>query len=362
LDEGLGPGTLVDREIVEDHDLSDFTFSGGQYALATRGTNDVLAQSYANGLALALVNGSDWTDYQRVEADITPAFSGTGGWIGLVVRYVDANNYYYAATRSTNTVGLYRRLNGVDTLLREGTSFGANPSHLVLTVDGDYLSVQIGTQFLTGATDRALRHGRAGLATFQARADFDDVRAHAAARVILMTKDYDNYGIDFGRPFTERGGDWQIQENESGDPIALSQVDRNGYALATIGTPVENQDISSAARVDSFTSSDPGAWFGLLGRFVDERNYYYVSIRNSNQIQIRKKVNGVITTLASANFTAVPGQYNSLRFRLIGDLLQLYVNRQMVASVHDSAIPSGQYGLATYRTAATWLNITVTQP
>ncbi len=43
-------------------------------------------------------------------------------------------------------------------------------------------------------------------------------------------------------------------------------------------------------------------------------------------------------------------------------LLQLYVNRQMVASVHDSAIPSGQYGLATYRTAATWLNITVTQP
>ena len=83
----------------EDRDVSDFTFNGGQFALATRGSDDVLAQSATNGLAIAMLNDTDWTDYQRVEADITPTFGGTGSWVGLVARYVDANNYYYVAIR-----------------------------------------------------------------------------------------------------------------------------------------------------------------------------------------------------------------------------------------------------------------------
>jgi hypothetical protein len=100
----------------------------------------------------------------------------------------------------------------------------------------------------------------------------------------------------------------------------------------------------------------------LLARFVDAGNYYYVAVRNSNQVQIRKKVNGVITILASANFTAVPGQTYAFRFRVIGDMLQLFVNSALVASAHDGEIKSGQYGIGTYRAAATWSNFTVLQP
>ncbi|HEV7606339.1 MAG TPA: hypothetical protein VGO61_03340 [Steroidobacteraceae bacterium] len=353
----------------EDHDLSDFTFSGGQYALATRGTDDVLAQDSGTGLGVALMDGSETSDLQRVEADITPTFSATGGWVGLVARYVDADNYYFVAIRSDNTFGLYRRVNGADTLLADATSLGVRPTHVALTVDSAGVHVlvkrqdnSLNEQYVANTTDTTLRHGRAGLATFKARADFDDVRFAATEQIILMTKDYDNYGYDFGRPFTERGGDWQVQENESGDPIAVSQLDMSGYALATIGTPVENLEIITAARVESFGSSDAGAWLGLLARFVDPGNYYYVAVRNSNQIQIRKKVNGVITILASASFTAVPGQTYAFRFRVIGDMLQLFVNSALVASAHDAEIKSGQYGIGTYRAAATWSNFTVLQP
>lgn len=347
----------------EDRDLSGFTFSGGQFALATRGADDVLAQNYANGLAVALVNDSDWADSQRIEADIAPTFSVAGGWVGLVAKYVDAENYYFVAIRNDNTFGIYRRLNGVNTLLREGTSAGPRPSHVTLIVNDGALTVRINNQYSSVATDRSLSIGRAGLATFQARADFDDVHVAATTEaVLLLTKDYLNYGGDYTRPMTEVGGNWQVQQNEFGDPIALSQVDASGSALAFTGTPVENQEIISFARLDSFGSSQTGAWFGFLARYVDARNYYYVTIRSSNQIDIRKVVNGVITVLTSANFTAPPGQYYEFRLRVIDDQLQLFVNGALVASAHDRDIASGRYGIGTYRTRATWESVTVIQP
>ena len=102
----LPPQLRVPPQLVndfEDRNVSDFTFSGGQFAVATRGTDDVLAQSASSGLALAVMTDGDWTDKQRVEADITPTF-GTGGWVGLVARYVDADNYYYMRIRDNQTL------------------------------------------------------------------------------------------------------------------------------------------------------------------------------------------------------------------------------------------------------------------
>jgi len=355
------PAPIVDD--FEDRNLSGYTFSGGQFALATRGADDVLAQNYANGLAVALVNNTDWTDSQRIEADIAPTFSVAGGWVGLVARYVDADNYYFVAIRNDNTFGIYRRLNGVNTLLRQGTSAGALPSHVTLIVNDGALTVRINNQYTSVATDRSLSMGRAGLATFHARADFDDVHVAVTTEpVLLLAKDYIKYGGDHTRPMTEVGGNWQVQQDELGNPVALSQTDASGSAIAFTGTPVENQEIISFARLDSYASSPTRAWFGFLARYVDAQNYYSVTVRGTNQIHIRKVVNGVSTVLAYANYTAPPGAYREYRLRVINDQLQLFVNGALVASAHDHDIARGQYGIATYRTKATWESITVVQP
>jgi hypothetical protein len=161
---------------------------------------------------------------------------------------------------------------------------------------------------------------------------------------------------------TEVGGNWQVQVDTSGAPVSLSQTDASGSALAFIGTPVENQEIFSVARVDSYGSSQTGAWFGFLARYVDAQNYYYVTVRGTNQISIRKVVNGVITVLASASYTASPALYRDYRLRVINDQLQLFVDGALVASAHDHDIARGQYGFATYRAKASWKNITVIQP
>ena len=187
----------------EDRDASDFTFSGGAFALATRGTDDVLAQNSSSGLAIAVLSDSDWTDEQRVEADITPTF-GTGSWVGLVARYVDADNYYYAVLGNQG-YGIYKRVNGVDTLLYEESFFGNPPPasfRATMRVKGNRISVNF--SFHQGrdvtVTDNSLTHGRGGVATFLARADFDDV--HVAGTEIRTCCSRASTG---GPPITRAG-------------------------------------------------------------------------------------------------------------------------------------------------------------
>ena len=350
----------------EDRNISDLSFSGGQFALATRGADDVLAQNASNGLAVALVNGTDWTDYQRVEADITPTLSSTGSWVGLVARYVDANNYYYLAIRDNDTYGIYKRVNGVDTLLldrglyTQGTTYRA-----ILVVTGNTLETRFSFQQGDVVTDKSLTHGRGGVATWLARADFDDLHVAATEPYLLFDRSYGLTGNDRESGMHELSGTWEVRE--AGDEevqylTGLSQLDASGNAIAVIGTPVANQEINARMRVDSFAASGTGAWVGLLARYVDAQNYYYVTMRATGQIQIKKFVNGVITVLGSSNFTPVLGTYYRVRFLVINDQLQLYVDDALVATAHDRSIASGMYGIATYRAKANWDSFSVMQP
>ena len=350
----------------EDRDASDFTFSGGSFALATRGTDDVLAQNSSSGLAIALLSDSDWTYEQRVEADITPTF-GTGGWVGLVARYVDADNYYYGVVRSDQTFGLYKRVNGVVTLLDEGALYNPLPASFRASLHVKGNRIDLNFSFVQGArvTDNSLTHGRAGVATWLARADFDDVHVAGTDPYLLFSREYGFAGDDQESGLDEISGDWHVDLVSDGEESyfdGLEQSDSSGGAVAIIGTPVPNQDLNARMRLDAFAASQQGAWFGLLARYIDARNHYYVTVRSTGQVQIRKIVNGVITVLGTSNFTAVPGRYYDVRFLVINDQLQLYVDQTLVATAHDRAIASGKYGLATYRAAARWDTFWVQQP
>jgi hypothetical protein len=350
----------------EDRDASDFTFSGGQFALARRGSDDVLAQTSSSGFAVATFTDTDWTDYQRVQADVTPSFGATGSWVGVVARYVDANNFYYVAVGQT-TYGVYKRVNGVDTLLYQYHYYNTMPATfpLTLTINGNQIFVDLGFQQGPTLTDNSLTHGRGGVATSLMRADFDDVHVAATEVWLLFDRDYGFGGYDYVSGLDELSGDWEVVEvsdEEESYLDGLYQRYSTGDARAVIGTPVANQDLRARMRVDAFSTSSQGAWIGLLARYVDPNNFYYVTIRSTGEIQIRKNVNGVISVLAAASFTPVIGQYYDVRFLVINDQLQVYVNYALKATAHDRAITSGKYGLATYRARANWNTFAVLQP
>ena len=344
----------------EDRDASDFTFASGQFALATRGSDDVLAQTSTTGLSLALADDSDWDYYQRVEADIAPTFGAADGWVGLVARYTDANNYYYVAVRNNNTFAIYRRLNGVDTLLREGSSAGSQPSRVKLVADGDEISVQINQQFFSLTTDRSLTRGRAGLATFRAAADFDDVHIAATApRQLLRNQYLPSAGYNIAE-FDHIGRGWVLYEPD-GQIHGLRQTDPNRSAYAFIGGHVRNQETDVSFGINQ-VSSETAAWVGMVGRYVDARTHYQAILRVTNRVEIRKTVNGVVTVLAAANYPVARDRFQEARFRLVEDQLQLFVGTTLVLSARDDEIPEGKYGVATNRAAATWDHIFVTQP
>ena len=120
------------------------------------------------------------------------------------------------------------------------------------------------------------------------------------------------------------------------DPDGLSQTDTSTSAYALIGTDTDEQSVSSRARLDTFNgSSSQVAWFGLFGRYRDASNYYQVSLRSSNQLQIRKVVAAQLTVLAAVPFTVTPGRFYDVRFDVLGDQLHAYVDGVLVAQAID---------------------------
>jgi hypothetical protein len=349
----------------ETHDASGWEqTAGSQFALATTSAGTTYRQSSTVGTSTATLVSSDWADSESIEADVKPtAFDGSDRWVGVAVRYLDAGDQYYVTLRSSNKLQLKRNVGGVFVTLAETTlPVTLNHTyHVRLTINGSRLAVYVDDNYLLGADDNTLKHGRAALMTYRARADFDNVYAAPTDFFGLASMDFSVPGGD-GHPFTTQGGTWTPVEQEGTPDVAFGQTSTAGNARAFIGTPTGDQVIETHAKLVSYGSSSQGAWFGLLARWVDANTQYYLSVRSTGKLEIRKELNGTVTVLKSVPFTATPGRYYDLKFAVIGNELHAYVDDVLVAGAIDNDIAKGQYGLGTYRAAATFQNFGVEQP
>jgi hypothetical protein len=124
-----------------------------------------------------------------------------------------------------------------------------------------------------------------------------------------------------------------------------------------------DQVIEAHVQADRYgTGTNP--WFGVLGRYVNDGTYYYVSVRNSNALSLRKVVNGTITVLGTVPFTpatAAPG--DRVRLEIIGNKVRAYANGERAVQATDTQpIASGRFGLVTYKAAAWFDNFNVFEP
>ena len=85
-------------------------------------------------------------------------------------------------------------------------------------------------------------------------------------------------------------------------------------------------------------------------------------MRSTNRLEIRKRVSGSTTVLASVPFTPTVGQFYNFKFTVLSDELHAYLDGVLVAQAQDGDIPVGRYGMATYRAAATYQRFVVDQP
>jgi hypothetical protein len=329
---------------------------GSQWRVTAAGATNVYNQFNTAGDAGAVLSGSDRTD-QAIQADIQArSFVGADRWFGLVTRYSDAANHYYVTLRSSNRVELRRMLNGAFTTLASapltvtiGQTFRVN-----LESVGSAHRVYVDGRQLLVAYDDTHTHGQAGMKMYRTDAVYDNVVVTAGPRTTIRSR------ASSWQSFDREGGTWQ---NNTIRPNSISQVLTTGDARLLAGSPeTTDQVVQARLWLDACGPASGGqCWYGLFARYVDARNHYYVTLRSSNQLQIRKMVNGVITVLASTPFT-VNATPRRLRFDAVGDRLRVFVDGTPALEARDASIPAGQIGIGGYRAAATYAELTSYQP
>ncbi|MBM0104811.1 hypothetical protein JM946_08630 [Steroidobacter sp. S1-65] len=331
--------------------------AGGSWSVATTPASRVYRQSSLAADATSVLSNSDWTD-QSIQADIRPtAFSGNDRWFGLAVRRLDAANYYYVTARSSGVVQLKRMVNGVfQTLASANLPVTAGADYRIrLEAIGTTITAYVNGVALLNAVDASLSHGQAALLMYKTAADYDNVIVTPSPQATLFSES------DFIREalWTRVAGQWSVPLFPA-EPMHF-QTSTAGGASSFTGHSSTDQSIYARLRQDAVgTGTQP--WFGLFVRYRDASNYYYVTVRNSNEISLRRLVNGVTQVLDSAPFTVSTGTWYPLRLEAIRDQLRVYVGNRLVLEATDSAISEGRYGAVMYKSATTYDDVVVTQP
>ena len=127
-----------------------------------------------------------------------------------------------------------------------------------------------------------------------------------------------------------------------------------------VGAATDNQVVQTALRIRQFGSGTP--WAGLMVRYVDPNNYYYVTVRKSGETSLRKITNGNITVLGSVPTPVTLAPAMQLRLEVIGTQLRVFVDNALVLERSDSSIARGRSGFVTYRAAASYDDYVAYQP
>lgn len=120
-----------------------------------------------------------------------------------------------------------------------------------------------------------------------------------------------------------------------------------GYAIAYI-LPAANSD-AKTVRTKWAAGTTPSTSMGIVGRYVDPNNYYFV-----NNSQITRVLSGTQTTLVTLSQTFVAGDQMAVTFSTSG-LIQVFRGNSLIGSTTDTTstlLASNRFGLGA-RGAAT---------
>lgn len=156
--------------------------------------------------------------------------------------------------------------------------------------------------------------------------------------------------------WTPLGGSFSVVSG--GTSLVYRQANTTGNAAALLANAnYPDQSIQADIIPRAFDGTD--RWFGLVTRYVNSANYYYVTARSGGGVQLKKMMGGSFTTLGSAPLTVTLNRTHRLRLEAVGDHVRVLVNDRPVISVRDDDISGGQPGIMMYRTRADYDNVPV---
>ena len=150
----------------------------------------------------------------------------------------------------------------------------------------------------------------------------------------------------------------QFSVVQSGDTRVFRQASTAGDAGAVLDAyDWTNQSIQAEVKPTAVNGND--RWVGLATRRTDASNYYYVTLRSSGIIQLKRMQGGVFATIDSASVPWALNRTYRLRLESVGTLHRVYVDGILVLEAWDDALSHGRAALLTYRAAADYDNVIV---
>jgi len=377
--EGRSSAVPTDPAVSKFDTFSDEALDGWTTAISgTTGswavTNNTLVQSVtAVPYSRAMLNGSNWTD-QVIEAKVdASAFNGSA-YVAVFARFRSLNDAYYLALLDTGGVELRAKVAGVIRVLGSvpnGTYDPLAPHVLRLEVVGNSWRGFVDGALVISATDDqwGLASGKAGVGMGQASASFDNVFASPFPSSYRVTDDFDD-GDANGWDMTETGASaWSTAPVSTGSGNwSLNQTLTTGDQRSKRGGPRRDQSLQANVRFTTPSSSN--AFVAVFARYQDLNNTYYLLLRNSRTLEIKKILGGTVSpplatlTLPSSFDLAA---WHTLRIEATGDKLTtlkgyLDGQLQLVASDVDSPLVTGWGAMGTYITSAQFDDLVISAP
>lgn len=136
------------------------------------------------------------------------------------------------------------------------------------------------------------------------------------------------------------------------------QRDWSSASSVWSGIDWKDEAVEADTTLTAVNGSD--RWAGVATRYQDSNNYYYLSLRTSNQLQLRKKVKGSFTTLASVSFPVQTNHSYRLRIEAVGTEIRGFVDGKVALTAVDSTFKHGHPALMSYGVRADFDNVRVT--
>jgi pectate lyase len=192
--------------------------------------------------------------------------------------------------------------------------------------------------------------GLVAAATFAATIAVVTATAHAA------TLFSDGFETGTASGWTKSGGSWsvaidgsRVYRQSSTGSDAKAQAGQTGWSGQTV-----------QARVKPLAFNGGGRFTGVLARAQSMTSYYFLALRNDNQLVLGRRSGGGHTALATAPAAVATGTWYTLRLEAFGNQLRGFLNGQQAVSATDGTLATGRIGLATSFASASFDDVVVT--
>jgi pectate lyase len=152
--------------------------------------------------------------------------------------------------------------------------------------------------------------------------------------------------------WTTSGGTWQVTSAE------FRQTGTSSDARARAGSTAWT-DYTVTARIRPTAFNGSNRFVALLARATSNTSYYYLALRSSNVVELKKLVGGSSTTLATQSLTVAVGTTYTVSLAVAGSTLTGRVNGGTPLVATDAQFAAGQIGVATFNASAAFDDVTV---